>query len=179
MPQNVVQPAAQSHIVLWLLMPIFMLMPACPLARAGHGQRTLFRLSCLALLLLLPAGVSAAKPAFTHEAHALVERVLPASADRFICEAIPDDHGKDVFEFEAVNGRIVLRGNSGISLAMALNWYLHYEAKASCDWRAARPLQLTHPLPLPAMKTRRTCAAQERFFLNYCTITSLPMGGAT
>ena len=158
-----VQSAGQNHIVLWLLMPIF------KPARAGYGRRTLFRLSCLALLLLLPAGVSAAKPAFTREAQALVERVLPAAADRFSCEAIPEDHGQDVFEFEAVKGRIVLRGNSGLSLAMALNWYLRYEAKTSYDWRAAGPLQLAGALPLPAAKTRRTCAAQERFFLNYCT----------
>jgi len=102
-------------------------------------------------------------------ATALIGRVLPGHADRFTCELIAPDQGRDVFEVEPVNDRIVLRGNNGVSLAMAFNWYLRYTAYVNYDWMAAGPLVINGKLPLPAGKVRQVCAARERFFLNYCT----------
>ncbi len=102
-------------------------------------------------------------------AQALISRVLPAHATLFICELIPDEGGLDVFEVDVRNNRIVLRGNDGVSLAMAFNWYLRYHAMASYDWQAVKPLSLEGPLPLPKGKERHVCKAKERFFLNYCT----------
>jgi alpha-N-acetylglucosaminidase len=126
--------------------------------------------------LASPAGQAAAQAANRAisvsapiAAQALVARVLPEHADRFVCEVIPQEDGKDVFEFENRDGKIVLRGNDGVSMAMALNWYLRYEAKANYDWLAAGPLTIQGPLPLPKAKVHHTCAAKERFFLNYCT----------
>lgn len=103
------------------------------------------------------------------EAQALIGRVLPNHGERFRCEIIAADNGSDVFEIEPAADKIVLRGNSALSLAMALNWYLRYDAKTDYSWQAAGPIQLTGPLPQPAAKIRHTCAAKERFFLNYCT----------
>ena len=75
----------------------------------------------------------------------------------------------DAFEVDVRNNKIVLRGNNGISLAMAFNWYLRYNAMTSYDWQAIKPLEVKGPLPLPHEKTRHVCKAKERFFLNYCT----------
>ena len=61
-------------------------------------------------------------------AQALIQRVLPQHATSFICELIPDEGGMDAFEVDVRNNKIVLRGNNGISLAMAFNWYLRYNA---------------------------------------------------
>lgn len=108
-------------------------------------------------------------PAALVAARDLIKRVLPAQADTFQVELLGSADGKDVFEIEPWNGRIVLRGNSGLSLAMAFNWYLRHEAHANFDWQAAGPLAVPGPLPVPDRKIRRTCAADERFFLNYCT----------
>ena len=88
-------------------------------------------------------------PASLMAANGLIRRVLPQQADRFSVELMPATDGLDVFEIEAKADRIVLRGNSGLSIAMAFNWYLRYEAKANFDWQAAGPLELKGPLPQP------------------------------
>ncbi|HEX5790901.1 MAG TPA: alpha-N-acetylglucosaminidase [Luteolibacter sp.] len=116
---------------------------------------------------------TSAKPGASRDgvagATALIDRVLPGQASLFTCELIAPDQGRDVFELEAVNNRIVLRGNNGVSLAMAFNWYLRYTACMNYDWMASGPLVVSGKLPLPAVKVRQGCAARERFFLNYCT----------
>ncbi|MCX6879816.1 MAG: alpha-N-acetylglucosaminidase [Verrucomicrobia bacterium] len=125
------------------------------------------------LLLALCAPLLMAQPEPTPgpaaAAMALIRRVLPEQAARFRCEVIPADAGQDVFEIDSADGHIVLRGNQGISLAMAFNWYLRRECRVNYDWEARAPLQLASQAPLPEAKLRRTCAAPERFALNYCT----------
>jgi hypothetical protein len=103
-------------------------------------------------------------------ANALIARVVPGHEKEFSCELIPDDAGRDVFEYEAgSNGAVLLRGNSSSSLAVAFNQYLRREVFLDFDWLAAAPLRRVEPFPAPVIKVRRTCAATERFFLNYCT----------
>ena len=67
----------------------------------------------------------------------LIQRVLPHFAVEAVSAA---EAGKDVFEIEARVGGIVLRGNNGLSLAMAFNWYLRHELKVDYDWQAVGPL---------------------------------------
>ncbi len=100
---------------------------------------------------------------------ALIARVLPGHASEFVCEIIPPDAGRDVFEIGARDRKVLLRGNDGVSLAMAFNWYLRRETKTSYDRQADGPLVIAGSLPLPKAATRRVCLARERFFLNYCT----------
>ncbi|MEI8288709.1 MAG: alpha-N-acetylglucosaminidase TIM-barrel domain-containing protein, partial [Verrucomicrobiota bacterium] len=100
---------------------------------------------------------------------ALIARVLPGHAGEFVCEIIPPDAGRDVFEIGARDRKVLLRGNDGVSLAMAFNWYLRRETKTSYDRQADGPLVIAGSLPLPKTTTRRVCLARERFFLNYCT----------
>ena len=69
-----------------------------------------------------PARIEANAP---QAARALVQRLLPQHADRFEFEPLPPADGHDVFEFESREGRIVIRGNTGVSLATGLNWYLN------------------------------------------------------
>jgi alpha-N-acetylglucosaminidase len=103
-------------------------------------------------------------------ARALIARVLPGHEQQFVCELVPPDAGRDVFEYEAgPNAPIILRGNSSGSLAVAFNQYLRREALLDFDWLAGGPLRPARDLPPPAAKVRRACAARERFFLNYCT----------
>ena len=116
-----------------------------------------------------PAVAAQAEVSPAEAAAKLITRVLPGQSSRFLCETIPQENGSDVFEIEAKDGKIVLRGNNGISIAMAFNWYLRYTAKTNFDWQAAAPLEIQGELPLPVTKVRQTCAAKERFFLNYCT----------
>ena len=128
------------------------------------------RMTLIALLMGPVALTAAEEPSCcVSEAQALIARVLPSHASQFTCETIASAEGRDVFEFDAQDGRIVLRGNNGVSLAMAFNQYLASVAKVRYDWLADDPLCVSGKLPLPTAKVRRTCAARERFFFNYCT----------
>ena len=64
----------------------------------------------------------------TWSARGLLERLLPRHAKHFVLEIIPRDPAGDVFEIESREGRIVLRGNNGVPIASALNWYLRHTA---------------------------------------------------
>ena len=101
-------------------------------------------------------------------ARGLLRRLLPAHADRFVLEAIPPDAGRDVFEIESRGGRIVLRGNNGVSIASALNWYLKYSCGCHHSFTGGSQLRLPDPLPEVAPKVRQTSSARHRYFLNYC-----------
>jgi len=52
--------------------------------------------------------------------YGLIHRILPAYADHFEISFIPKEDEKDLFEIESVNGKVILRGNNGISIASAL-----------------------------------------------------------
>jgi len=97
----------------------------------------------------------------------LAERLLPAKADRFAFEAIAADAGRDVFEIESAGGRVVVRGNSGVAMAMGLNWYLKHHCHCDVSWYGSQ-LNLPDPLPPVEPKVRVVSWARYRYFLNYC-----------
>lgn len=101
-------------------------------------------------------------------AQALVNRILPAFADRFEFENIPADRGRDVFEFEGKDGKIILRGNTPLSQCVAFNWYLKYHANGYVS-RNGTQLNMKGGLPIPKSKTRMVSWSEHRYFFNYCT----------
>jgi alpha-N-acetylglucosaminidase len=98
----------------------------------------------------------------------LVARLLPGQAGRFVIEVIPADPEGDVFELETRAGRVVLRGNTGVSIASALNWYLKYFCQCHHSFTGGSQLRLPDPLPEVTPKVRRISSARHRYFLNYC-----------
>lgn len=98
----------------------------------------------------------------------LVKRVLKEQAAHFETAFIPQENGKDVFELESSHGKILLKGSNGLSIASALNYYLHNYAHCDVSWNGTN-LQL--PLPLPAVDTivHKTTPYKYRYYLNYCT----------
>jgi len=123
-------------------------------------------------LLLLVAGVWAAGARAESPgdaAKALVARVLPAHAAQIDVELIPvEAGGVDVFEVETIGGRLVLRGNTGVSVGSALNWYLRHVAHGQFSWDGDN-LALPARLPPVAAKVRVTSPYHHRVYLNYCT----------
>ncbi|QEM09029.1 alpha-N-acetylglucosaminidase [Mucilaginibacter rubeus] len=97
-----------------------------------------------------------------------IERVIPGKSNLFTVEAIPQQNGKDVFELESRNGKIVLRGNNGLSIASALNYYLKNYCFCDIGWNGTN---LNLPATLPAVKglIHKTTPYQYRYYLNYCT----------
>ncbi len=100
-------------------------------------------------------------------ANRLAQRLLGPRADAFRFEAIPPDQGHDVFELETVAGKTVIRGNSGVSMAMGLNWYLKQYCLRSVSLRGSN-LELPDQLPEVPGVVRETSWAKYRYFLNYC-----------
>jgi len=102
------------------------------------------------------------------EAKSLIARVTPQHTSQFACEIISSEKGNDVFEIESVGSKVVLRGNNGVSLASAYNWYLKYTAM--CDFsECGNQLKLPKKLPVIAQKTRIVATVPYRFMFNYCT----------
>jgi alpha-N-acetylglucosaminidase len=100
-------------------------------------------------------------------AAALAGRILPQHADRFVFETLRPDRGRDVFEIESRDGRTVIRGNTAVSMATGLNWYLKHYCHCHVSLRGNQ-LELPDQLPEVRPKLRKTSWAQYRYFLNYC-----------
>lgn len=85
----------------------------------------------------------------------LVGRILGKEyIDKFMYEVIPDSNGYDVFQVDNINAtnKPVLRGNNGVALASALNYYLKYYCSCSISWGrngTGDQLKLPTHLPLP------------------------------
>ncbi len=102
------------------------------------------------------------------EINNLISRVIQRPPTQFVCELIPQENGNDVFEIDARGDKVVLRGNNGVSLASAFNWYLKYTA--NCDYSEwGAQLNLPAKLPLPSGKIRIVATVPYRYLYNYCT----------
>ena len=119
-----------------------------------------------AVLFLAVAPAAGDEPA-GKAAGALARRLLGKQADSFAFETIVPDSGRDVFEIESRGGKVVFRGNSGVSMAVGLNWYLKYYGRCDVSW-CGRQLKLPDALPAVASKVRRVSWAPRRYLLNYC-----------
>jgi len=130
--------------------------------------KLLLAISLIAALPIFPSNAETSEPENT--VSALIERILPGHSKDFIVETIETPPEEDVFEVEASeNGKIVLRGNSPLSQAVAFNWYLKHDAFVSVSWYADDAVSVPPELPLPKEKTHKTTKQKNRFFLNYCT----------
>jgi alpha-N-acetylglucosaminidase len=138
----------------------------------GRWTHVLRRLRFLVVLIAVFGLSSRALAESSLAAEALVRRVLPAYADRFRIEIIPSDGNAaagNVFELDSRDGKVVLRGDSAVSIASALNWYLKYSCHCQISWCGSN-LRLPDPLPLPA-NVRITSPFVHRVYFNYCTFS--------
>jgi alpha-N-acetylglucosaminidase len=98
----------------------------------------------------------------------LVTRILPHHAASFVIESIKQENGKDVFEIESRNKRIVLRGSNGVSIASALYYYLTEYCHCQITWNGTN-LHMPEALPVLSKKVRKATPYEYRYYLNYCT----------
>ena len=97
----------------------------------------------------------------------LIERVVPDYADLFEVEYLPKEGEADIFELEQCGDKIVLRGNNGVSVASALNYYLKNYAHCEYSWNASN-LKFPDPVPTVPEKVRKETPYQYRHYFNYC-----------
>lgn len=115
-----------------------------------------------------PAEIPPPSPA-TAAAHGLIQRLIPKPADQFVVETIPSDNGRDVFEVESRDGKIVLHGNDAVSIASALNWYLEKDCHCDISWNCGDQLSLPKQLPAVPEKIRVVSPYEFRYAYNFCT----------
>lgn len=101
-------------------------------------------------------------------AYALIKRILPKYADRFLVTYIPMENNKDVFELESKGEKIILKGNNGISVASALNYWLKNYAHCDISWNGTN-LEIPTPFPMVKEKVHKVTPHDYRHYFNYCT----------
>ena len=99
--------------------------------------------------------------------YALIERILPIHRKKIICEYCEEFDGKDVYEIDWVDDRLLLRGNNNISLATALGRYLKHDAKINLTWCGGN-IKIPDRLP-KATKVCQVIEQKYRVYMNYCT----------
>lgn len=125
-----------------------------------------FSFMFLIMIMLLPFTIAAQLN--TQASKALIQRVVPKHANHFIVESIAAENGKDIFEVESRAGKIVLRGNNGLSVASALYHYLTEYAHCQITWNGTN-LNLPASLPVVKEKVHKATPYTYRYYLNYCT----------
>jgi alpha-N-acetylglucosaminidase len=129
-------------------------------------KNTLFMFFATLICLCTPS--LAAKPETA--ARALLKRILPLHSTQITLQEIHSADDKDVFEIENIGKKIVLRGNTTVAMASALNWYLKYTCNAHLSWNGDQ-MQLPATLPLPSQKIRIMVQPDYRVMFNYCTFS--------
>jgi alpha-N-acetylglucosaminidase len=120
------------------------------------------------LLIMATMPFTIAAQLNTQASKALIQRILPKHATHFIVETIAAENGKDIFEVESRAGKIVLRGNNGLSVASALYHYLTEYAHCQITWNGTN-LNLPASLPTVKEKVHKATPYTYRYYLNYCT----------
>ncbi len=102
----------------------------------------------------------------------LLNRIDKGAAEKFVIEL--QEGSSDFFELDQQGSKVVVRGNSYISIGVGINWYLKYYCGIHLAWNnMSAPL----PCPLPAVqrRERHTTDLTLRYDFNYCTFSySMP-----
>jgi hypothetical protein len=133
------------------------------------------------LLLFNVIGATAQTPANSSElnkdaGYALIKRILPKYADRFTIEYIAKENDKDVFELDVKGDKIILRGNNGVSVASALNYWLKNYAHCDISWNGTN-LAVPQPFPMVKAKVHKVTRTNIATTLTTARLTTLHHGG--
>ena len=102
----------------------------------------------------------------------MVERVIGAEyKDKFVFELREATaEGDDVFEVQDTNdGKILIKGNNGVSLASGFNYYLKNYAKVMYNPIMGSNLNMPETLPSVGEKVVVDTPYEHRYELNFCT----------
>lgn len=141
----------------------------CPTVRSNSLSRNTFFFFTALLVSCSLRAADISQSSSANAAQGLIERLLPGKLKYFILQDIPAENGHDVFEVESRDGKIILRGNDGVSMGAALNWYLKKICHCDISWTCGDQLNLPDPLPAVAAKVRIISPYRFRYAYNFCT----------
>lgn len=104
-------------------------------------------------------------------AYEVIERILPEHANQFVLKLIKEEDGKDVFELEPLDNKIVVRGSSGVAICSGFNYYLKNYCNAIYNFRTGENLNIDGELPRDFKKIRKVTPYSYRYMFNYCTFS--------
>ncbi len=96
----------------------------------------------------------------------LLNRIIPNRKENF--EISLTELSNDSFRISSKNGKILLEGNSPVSVASALNWYLKYYSKEHLSWCGNQLSQITQEIEIEKV-IEKTAQFNYRYYLNFCT----------
>ena len=115
------------------------------------------------------SGFTGSDPAI-EAAEGLLRRMVPQMASRVDFRKIPEDKGQDVFELQIQNGRLIIGGNNGGSMASGLNWYLRYYCNSQISLKTEQ-LKVPDVLPQILNKIHILSPHKYRYYFNYCAFS--------
>ena len=132
----------------------------------------------LSLLLALLGTVSAWAQAPVATAAEAITGLLNriggnGAADKFeiVIDANLAENGKDVFVITSQNGKPCIKGNTQLSVATGINWYLNHHAHINLTWNNLTTDLSQVTLPVPAGEETHVSSAKYRYDFNTCTFS--------
>ncbi|MBR1947489.1 MAG: alpha-N-acetylglucosaminidase, partial [Bacteroidaceae bacterium] len=95
------------------------------------------------------------------------------AADKFeiVIDANLAENGKDVFVITAQDGKPCIKGNTQLSVATGINWYLNHYAHINLTWNNLTTDLSGVTLPVPESEEKHVCSADYRYNFNTCTFS--------
>ncbi len=100
----------------------------------------------------------------------LIKRNTPHIADCFTLSIEEKTDGKAFYEISSIDGKILIKGDCKISLAMGYYAYLKKYCKVNLAHCGNRELEVKTAV-LPTETTLHTFSQEKRAYLNYCTLS--------
>ena len=95
------------------------------------------------------------------------------AADRFeiVIDESLAENGKDVFIITSQNGKPCIKGNTQLSVATGINWYLNHHAHINLTWNNLTTDLVNATLPVPGSEEKHVCNTTYRYDFNTCTFS--------
>ena len=95
------------------------------------------------------------------------------AADRFeiVIDANLAENGKDVFVIAPGNSKPCIKGNTQLSVATGINWYLNHHAHINLTWNNLTTDLVNATLPVPTQEEKHVCNTTYRYDFNTCTFS--------
>ena len=95
------------------------------------------------------------------------------AADKFeiVIDASLAENGKDVFVITSQNSKPCIKGNTQLSVATGINWYLNHHAHINLTWNNLTTDLSAVTLPVPSSEEKHVCNTTYRYDFNTCTFS--------
>ena len=94
-----------------------------------------------------------------------------ANLFEIVIDASLAEDGKDVFIITSQNGKPCIKGNTQLSVATGINWYLNHHAHINLTWNNLTTDLSKVELPLPNGEDKHVSNATYRYDFNTCTFS--------